>query len=376
MSQPVSHASNTTTSGSLLPAHLQKVVDARGTQYAAVSAFLLSWEKDNTDAASDIRSMSALLQDEFGITSKLCMVPESDRTPGWTLRAALANATGKLTPTSGDKKSLFIFYYVGHGYVDRSRGLLFASGAANSKEIPWDTVRNSVFLNDSSIDHIDALGILDCCYAGSARAGSTRSMQVLAACGPNQQARSRTGGASFTVRLGVAVRSLRSQGIPIVTPAAIFSEIERQKPSGLVPSCHLSVLGGSHPIALAFVKKRTSTASRIPVATRVTDRDKNVLVSLTLSGQHKEATKEFQRIIQNLPGHLGVTLVDAYETDASALVLARMSLEVWARLSHHLDLDYIGVIIGPSLVHRTESDLRHTKVENIPPTSSSRKPYR
>ncbi|KAJ6172189.1 hypothetical protein N7470_001256 [Penicillium chermesinum] len=335
MSQPVSHASNTTTSGSLLPvprgkryplpdlkAHLQKVVDARGTQYAAVSAFLLSWEKDNTDAASDIRSMSALLQDEFGITSKLCMVPESDRTPGWTLRAALANATGKLTPTSGDKKSLFIFYYVGHGYVDRSRGLLFASGAANSKEIPWDTVRNSVFLNDSSIDHIDALGILDCCYAGSARAGSTRSMQVLAACGPNQQARSRTGGASFTVRLGVA---RASPVMPFISP------------------------GWLTPIALAFVKKRTSTASRIPVATRVTDRDKNVLVSLTLSGQHKEATKEFQRIIQNLPGHLGVTLVDAYETDASALVLARMSLEVWARLSHHLDLDYIGVIIGPSL---------------------------
>jgi hypothetical protein len=61
-------------------------------------------------------------------------------------------------------------------------------------------------------------------------------------------------------------------------------------------------------------------------------------VKLTLDGRCREAAKEFRDIIQQLPGDLTVTLVDAYETDASALILVRMSWQSWARFSEVLDL--------------------------------------
>jgi hypothetical protein len=279
------------------------------------------------------------------------------------------------TPTAADAKSLFIFYYVGHAMQNTSNGLVFYSGGV--KDLPWDAVRQELFGHHATLQHVDSLAILDCCYAGSARAASTRSMQILAAAGPSEQARSRAWGASFTVRFGAAVRSLRAQGMPIVTIAAIFAEVERQKPSPTTPTSQLSVLGGSYPIALPFKKGGVmSPTSRLPTAPGSNVRDKHILVSLTLDGRHKDATKEFCDTIQKLPGHLKITIVDAYETDASALVLARMSLEVWARFSHHFDFDFVGVIIGPSLIHGVDTVQPMNKTrENIPPTPLE-KPFR
>jgi len=334
------------------------------------------WEADDTNAGSDISSMSALFMDEFGITSTVCKLGRYDRTPVWTVSSEIRSLLKKNhTPTAADAKSLFIFYYAGHGMYDPSNGLVFYSGGV--KHLPWDAVRRELFDGHPLLEHVDSLAILDCCYAGSARAASTRSMQILAAAGPSEEARSRFWGASFTVRLGAAVRSLRAQGMPIVTIAAIFAEIERQKPDPTTPTSQLTALGGSHPIALPFKKGMVmSPTSRIPIAPRSNVRDKHILVSLTIDGRHKDATKGFCDAIQKLPGHLKVTLVDAYETDASALVLARMSLEVWATLSHHFDFDFVGVIIGPSLVHGVDTvQPMHKARENIPPAPLE-KPFR
>ncbi|KAJ5152749.1 uncharacterized protein N7482_009227 [Penicillium canariense] len=351
-----------------LKADIQKVVDARGSTYTTISALLVMWEADDTDAASDVSSMSALLTDQFGITPTICKLGRSDRTPAWTLAGEIHSLLQKNhTPTAAEAKSLFIIYYVGHATHNISNGLVFCS--SGGKDLPWDAIHLELFAKDAKLQHVDSLAILDCCYAGSARAVSTRSMQILAAAGPTEQARSRTSGASFTARFGGAVRSLKAQGMHIITIAAIWAEVERQKPNPNTPTSQLSVLGGSYPISLPFKKGRVmSPTSRIPIAARSNIRDRHILVSLTLDGRHKDATKEFTDAIQKLPGRLKITLVDAYETDASALILARMSLEVWATFSHHVDFDFVGIIIGPSLVHGVDTLQPVNKTgENIPP---------
>ena len=73
------------------------------------------------------------------------------------------------------------------------------------------------------------------------------------------------------------------------------------------------------------------TESHTPFGQRppVWSRDREILVKLTLGGNFGEAAKEFCDVIRELPSTWKATLVDVYETDASALVLVRMRLEVW-----------------------------------------------
>jgi hypothetical protein len=55
-----------------------------------------------------------------------------------------------------------------------------------------------VYANIPQLKHIDALAILDCCFASSERNTSIRSMQILAASGPFKPSRAQTAGVSFT----------------------------------------------------------------------------------------------------------------------------------------------------------------------------------
>jgi hypothetical protein len=104
-----------------------------------------------------------------------------------------------------------------------------------------------------------------------------------------------------------------------------------------------------------------------------------VLVKLALDGRCRETTKMFRDTIQQLPGNLTIALVDAYETDASALVLVRISWHVWVRFSEVRDLEVIGVIIGNSLMHELDTVGTMHPInqagENIPPIPFAR-PYR
>jgi hypothetical protein len=48
-----------------LKADIQKVVGARGSTYTTISALLIMWEADDTNAESDILSMSALFAESL-----------------------------------------------------------------------------------------------------------------------------------------------------------------------------------------------------------------------------------------------------------------------------------------------------------------------
>ncbi|KAJ5623038.1 hypothetical protein N7490_011643 [Penicillium lividum] len=142
--------------------------------------------------------------------------------------------------------------------------------------------------------HVDSLAILDCCYAGSAR-----SMQFRAAAGPSEEARSRSWGASFTIRLRLAVRTLRASGMPIVTIAALFAELKRAKPSTTTPTSQLAILGGSYPITLPFKRGRVMfPTSRIIVTPTSDVYEKHILVTITLRSRHKDVREEFCEIIR------------------------------------------------------------------------------
>lgn len=56
----------------------------------------------------------------------------------------------------------------------------------------WKVLDETFFQNGIMVSNIDTLGILDCCYAGSARNSHQRVSEMLAECGSSETVRSRT----------------------------------------------------------------------------------------------------------------------------------------------------------------------------------------
>lgn len=122
------------------------------------------------------------------------------------------------------------------------------------------------------------------------------------------------------------------------------------------PNPQLGTLSGLIPIVIPLKKlpdPGSPRPSRVPVRTTLPDPDEqHVLVQLTLAGPAKEVTTEFRRFVETLPIPFKLSIVDAFRTEKSALILVRMNWETWARIDAVLDLEpVIGVIIGRSLIH-------------------------
>lgn len=77
-----------------------------------------------------------------------------------------------------------------------------------------------------------------------------------------------------------------------------------------------------------------------------------MLVKLILKGDGYHSLPLFREAIRGLPDALSVEISDAYETDQSFLVLLKMTWECLCCWSMVIDLETVGVISGPSLVHR------------------------
>lgn len=73
-------------------------------------------------------------------------------------------------------------------------------------------------------------------------------------------------------------------------------------------------------------------------------------MKLTLPGSGNTNFEQFNKLIIDLPAPYNVILMDAYQTDRSVLVLAKMSWSTWACLSMVFEFHPIGVAIGPSLL--------------------------
>jgi hypothetical protein len=298
----------------------------------------------------------------------------SDKIPAWNitqiLRKLIADNHNPAKPVS----SLFIFAYIGHGRMNNGQ-LQMCSGSG--KFIQWATIHRELFDVIEDVAHMDVFGFLDCCYAGGARSQMERKVQILAAASEREMTRARTAGISFTQRFGNAVRRLKGSGVPKVTTAKIFDELEKTRPLD-APKAQLSHLGGIGPIALGF--KASSNSEPSLHATHLlslphTTRDKHVLLHLVLDGDSQIVTREFQKVIEMLPADMQASIVDAYETDASAIVLIRMNHFGWATLSAAVEFEMIGQVIGSSLIHRKmalqQVQTSQQGYENIAPSKRS-----
>ncbi|KAI3109634.1 hypothetical protein CBS147333_5281 [Penicillium roqueforti] len=368
-SAPVSFSSTTTSFPSRTPlvhhlpalkADLKKVSAARGNVHDLKVAILVRWEDDNTGADKDITTMGKVME-TFGIQYTEYIVKSSDTIPSWNLQ-------GKIREVMYDchrskRHSLFVFYYVGHGMISDGR-LSFVSG---KRSMPWSRIRANFWDEPDAMKYVDVLGVLDCCYSGAAtRPQQTRTIQMLAACGANEGTNPRAQTVSFTMRLFRAVQHFKGQSS--VTTAALFQEIQRQKPPH-APNAVMETISGTQPIRLVF--KNYTIPSRIPHLSSHAN-EKHVLVKLTLHGHshisgHSDVLQGFQKAIQDLPPNMKVEISDAYETDESIFLVMGMSWEAWALWTMVTHLDFIGVTLGPSLMpRRLEVPVRAVQ-ENLRP---------
>lgn len=329
----------------VLKAELKKVAAARGNVYAQKVAILVRWEDDNTGAEEDLMTMSKVME-TFDIQWTKHVLETTDPIPGWTLGDKIRKML--LDCCHSKLHSLFVFYYAGHGIIE-DNNLSFASF---QKRVSWSNIRTQIASNENAdaLRRVDVLGVLDCCYSGAAtRAQTSRTFQVMAACGPDEVTNPRGQKFSFTMRFFRAVQQFKHQSS--VTTAALFQEIQRQKPR-TAPNAVMVTLSGIQPITLVF--KDHGTPSRIPHLSPHVN-EKHVLVKLTLHGHsqvpgHKAVLESFKTAIQDLPTNMKVEISDAYETDQSIFLVMRMSWEAWSLWTMVSHLDFIGVTLGPSLM--------------------------
>ncbi|KAJ6004009.1 hypothetical protein N7522_005654 [Penicillium canescens] len=157
--------------------------------------------------------------------------------------------------------------------------------SGSGKDFCWATVQGLLFGNSAGLGHIDALEFLDCCSAGAARSASIRTLQILAAIDETRTARSRTAGVSFTQRFGKVVRLLRMSGVPIITTAAIFAELELERPIH-TPKAQLKPLGAARPIVQGFKSPNGASYHGSPYQLHPPHptRENHILVHLTFEG--------------------------------------------------------------------------------------------
>ncbi|KAJ5958370.1 uncharacterized protein N7479_005520 [Penicillium vulpinum] len=332
----------------VLKADLKKVAASRGNFYGQKVAILIRWENDTTGAEEDIITMGKVMK-TFDIQYTNHILKANDATPGWNLAAEIRKMI--LDCYCSKLHCLFVFYYVGHGAIVDG-DLCFTQ---DGKHVSWSDVRAdflSKFAEKDVVRYIDVLGVIDCCYSGAAtRAQASRVTQVMAACGPDEGTSPRGEKISFTMRLFRAVQHFKGQSS--VSTAALFQEIQRQKPRN-APSAVFETLSGTQPIRLVFNDHTTS--SRIPRPSSHVN-EKHVLVKLTLHGHsqipgHSEVLEGFKNAIQDLPPSMKVEISDAYETDQSVFLIIGMSWEAWSLWTMVAHLDFVGVTLGPSLMSR------------------------
>ncbi|KAJ5610581.1 hypothetical protein N7510_007300 [Penicillium lagena] len=337
-----------------LKAALEEAASARGAAYHTMQAVVFYFESDDTAAKDDVETLAKwCFQDVFDIQTTVIKLATTDKMPGFTLTKRLNVILEQMDASSRSFPSLLILAYVGHAMPEAANGQVKLVAGPGRQNIQWSFIREQYFSPFSYLTaNVDTLGVLDCCYAGANRAKTDRTCQVLSACGPNEIARSRTGGMiSFTQRFYRAARNLSKTGKAFATVEELVTEVNREKPSA-APAAQLTFHGGVRPIAIPF--KGTSSASAqqglrnltlsSPEATSA-----SVLVKLSIAGPPVQILEQFKGVITSLPAQFGVEIIDAYESN-SVVLLLRMSRPTYLRLSSTIDFHFIENIVGPSLV--------------------------
>lgn len=331
-------------------------------------AVIFYFENDDTDARKDAYMLKGCLEDVFGVMSTTIEISKKDTSPASTMRGVLNNMYNRMAPARHNLPSLMILGYVGHGAIDNATGMVKFLSADGRQNAQWKYISQQWFSDDESLENIDSLAILDCCFSGATRQKHARTSQVLAACGANKTARSRSAGyISFSQRFLAACRSLAGrEQHPFTTVDAIYSELCRLRPVN-APQPRVEHLGHSERlISLAFQSTRP-TGFQQPLQS---SSQYQLLVKLSVGGEQgeddEEVAERFRGTLQSLPSQYKVEIVNAYES-TSVLFILKMSYFTFSRLSSTTALDVIGPIRGQPLLNNVDRRNRAISDENVPP---------
>ncbi|CAL5873711.1 uncharacterized protein PFLUO_LOCUS7993 [Penicillium psychrofluorescens] len=329
---------------------LDKVISDRGVPYPHKHAFIFYFESDDTGAKKDAEILRNTFEDVMGIPSQIYMMPREEKFAQWELQAKIYKFADKFSPklTGTTRPSLCVFAYAGHGMVHADYGLEFA-GAGGAQKVRWRSVYDLLF-RGPSLDHVHAFGLLDCCYSGAVRGQFPRTSQVLSACGPSGTANPRGQKITFSQRFRTAVLSLRDKGKKMTSVDEIYGAIQNDQQSRGAHSPVLTHFGNKGTIAFPIKPKGSSAPSHPTPSLKGTPNERTVIVKLTLDGNAPDVTKDFKEFLENLPSNFRAQIIEAYQTDTSALVLVRMTMETWARMSAAVELEIVGVATGQSLM--------------------------
>ncbi|CDM26740.1 hypothetical protein DTO006G1_5110 [Penicillium roqueforti] len=337
-----------------LEAALKKVASARSKFHVRKIGILIRWENDETGAENDMVTMESILK-PLGVQCNRFVIPNSDKTPAWSLQENLNKLLGQCIRSS--LPSLFIFFYVGHGGL-HDDALCFTS---RHKRILWRSIRGTL----ESAQSVDSLVILDCCHAAAAarQPNSTTNIHIIAACGVQEIASVRSNTASFTQRLFRAVQKFKNQ--QNFTTAEWYQQVQVEKPKH-APHAVFETFSGTRAISLAF---SDTSRSRLPRPLSGVSQN-HVLVKLTLEGQ-RDAVDDFSKAVRSLPSNMEVEICNAFETDASVFFILQMSWEGWVLWTSVVHLDFVGVTLGPDLLPRKAIPPASASGENLPPEDVS-----
>lgn len=226
--------------------HIAKTLAAREHSYKHKHAILFFYEENGTDDENEAGALSICLQEIFGVTVTVLKIARDDMTPAETLQNTINQTVDTISPCGDeDERSLIIIAYIGEAVVDD--GHILFSAFTFRQAMFWDTIREALFTDNEKLDHIDALGLIDCCNVPGTTVQTSRKCQVLAY--------PRSGsGVTLTQRLTEAARHLQQQGSAWTTVDSLFEEMQRQesKPCNYAPEMALHQFSGDKPISLRF----------------------------------------------------------------------------------------------------------------------------
>ncbi|KAK9427225.1 hypothetical protein V1505DRAFT_57661 [Lipomyces doorenjongii] len=325
-------------------AKLKVAVEVRGATYQSIAVFVFRFEDDATGADKDAITFSSCMTDVFGINDvEDFAIEKTSKVAGFDVHERIMAKVKRLLHS----RSLLIITYMGHGVIDMESNGLQLISANGRQKVDWNVIHHHILESrDDSMQNLDVLAVLDCCYAGSAvRAGGNRSVQLLASCDDRHTVRSRADGVSFTQRFRRAAYALKKEGNLFVSVEHLYGELQRLKPPGAPDAVH-KIIGNARPLVLS-VNRRPSSNLECP---NPSSNETNVLFKISLTGGPCDVIlNDFRQLLKTIPSEFKVTLEEAYES-TSVVFICRASWETFARLRSTLDCAFVASVKGPSLV--------------------------
>ncbi|ODM17851.1 hypothetical protein SI65_06639 [Aspergillus cristatus] len=159
-------------------------------------------------------------ENDFGVTVTILKIAAGDRTPAETLQNTINQTVDMIGPCGDEvERSLIIIVYIGEAVVDD--GHILFSTFTFRQAIFWDTIREALFTGIEKLNHIDALGLIDCCSVLEITVQTSRKCQ---------------------------------RGSAQTTVDSLFEEMQHQgsNPCGDVSELVLCQISGDKPISLRF----------------------------------------------------------------------------------------------------------------------------